>query len=461
MTDGTNPPSHPQPEPAPGSGGYGFPPGPPAQGGYGYPTPSAGYGYPQAGQQPNPYQQDAGGGYPQGAGAGYQQDPAGGYPQGAEAGYQQDPAGGYPQGAEAGYQQDPAGGYPQDAGAGYQQDPAGGYPQDAGAGYQQDAGGGQWATAPAQPGFTRLAGPDLPGTSQQPDWEAMADRSAAERRKKRLWTLGGGVTVLALLAGGGTFFLLGGDEDGQDAQPSNSASASPEPDDAKGPAAYTATVAGDDTLLRDSYGSMGIRLGADLKVGPLGKRFQVIGKGNGNSWGQSAEPVVDVTKSFTVTARAYNSAAKGSRIIMSQGDGESFSFELGVNEVNGKQAWIFRVQTGDKGAAATTRTVTAEGLNMVKTPTLLMATYDAEKKAIALYVDGKKAGETPVPPIWQAPGPLQLGRSKHHNIWTGPWQGALHSIKTYDMAFTEEQAAGYKEGKLEPSPKPTHAWLLT
>lgn len=273
----------------------------------------------------------------------------------------------------------------------------------------------------------------------------MADRSAAERRKKRLWMLGGGVTVLALLAGGGTFFLLGNDDDGQDAQPSNSASASPEPEDAKGPAAYTATVAGDDTLLRDSYGSMGIRLGPDLKVGPLGKRFQVIGKGTGNSWAQSAEPVVDVTKSFTVTARAYNSAAKGSRIIMSQGDGESFSFELGVNEVNGKQAWIFRVQTGDKGAAATTRTVTAEGLNMVKTPTLLMATYDAEKKAIALYVDGQKAGETPVPPIWQAPGPLQLGRSKHHNIWTGPWQGALHSLKTYDMAFTAEQAAAYKE----------------
>ncbi|WP_314242461.1 LamG-like jellyroll fold domain-containing protein [Streptomyces kutzneri] len=381
MSDGTNPPSHPQPEPAPGSGGYGFPPGPPAQDGYGYPTPSGGYGYPQTEQQPNPY--------------------------------------------------------------------------------QQDAGGGQWP--PAQPGFTRLAGPDLPGASQEPDWEAMADRSAAERRRKRLWMLGGSVTVLALLAGGGTFFLLGGDEDGQDAQPSNaaSASASPEPEDSKGPAAYTATVAGDDTLLRDSYGSMGIRLGPDLKVGPLGKRFQVIGKGNGNSWGQSAEPVVDVTKSFTVTARAYNSAAKGSRIIMSQGDGESFSFELGVNEVNGKQAWIFRVQTGDKGAAATTRTVTAEGLSMVKTPTLLMATYDAEKKAIALYVDGKKAGETPVPPIWPAPGPLQLGRSKHHNIWTGPWQGALHSIKIYNMAFTEEQAAAYKEGKLEPSPKPTHAWLLT
>ncbi|CAM5667375.1 LamG-like jellyroll fold domain-containing protein [Streptomyces avidinii] len=400
MTDGTNPPSHPQPEPAPGSGGYGFPPGPPAQGGYGYPSSAGSYGYPPAGQQPNPYQQDP-----------YQQP-------------------------------DP-----------YQQHDA----------YQQpDAGGGQqWPPAPAQPGFTRLAGPDLPGASEPVDWEAMADRSAAERRKKRLWMLGGGITVLALLAGGGTFFLMGsGDDGGQpDAQPTNSSS--PEPEDSKSPGGYTATVAGDDTLLRDSYGSMGMRLGPDLKVGPLGKRFQVVGRGNGNSWAQSAEPVVDVTKSFTVTARAYNSAAKGSRIVMSQGDGESFSFELGVNEVNGKQAWIFRVQTGDKGAAATTRTVTAEGLSMVKTPTLLMATYDAEKKAIALYVDGKKAGETPVPPIWQAPGPLQLGRSKHHNIWTGPWQGALHNIKVYDMAFTAEQAAGYKEGKLEPAPKPTHAWLLT
>ncbi|MGW6984414.1 LamG-like jellyroll fold domain-containing protein [Streptomyces sp. NPDC054932] len=381
MTDGTYPPSHPQPEPAPGSGGYGFPPGPPAQGGYGYPSSGGSYGYPQTGQQPNPY--------------------------------------------------------------------------------QQDAGGGQWPPTPAQPGFTRLAGPDLPGASEQPDWDAMADRSAAERRRKRLWMLGGGVTVLALLAGGGTFFLIGnGDDGGQpDAQPV--VSASPEPEDSKSPAAYTATVKGDDTLLRDSYGKTGIRLGPDLKIGPLGKRFQVIGKGNGNSWGQSAEPVVDVTKSFTITARAYNSAAKGSRIVMSQGDGESFSFELGVNEVNGKQAWIFRVQTGDKGAAATTRTVTAEGLSMVKTPTLLMATYDAEKKAIALYVDGKQAGETPVGPIWQAPGPLQLGRSRHHNIWTGPWQGALHNIKIYDGAFSPEQAAAYKEGKLGPTPKPTHAWLLT
>ncbi|MFJ3979279.1 LamG-like jellyroll fold domain-containing protein [Streptomyces sp. NPDC090021] len=319
--------------------------------------------------------------------------------------------------------------------------------------YQQDA-------APAGPGLTRLAGPDTPGAAEQPDWEAMADRSEAARRKKKRWVLVGGTTALVLLAGGGTFFLMSGQgdtADGTNAQPSASAA----PDGSKSPMPYTATVAGDDRLLRDSYGQIGIRMGPGLKVAPVGERFQVLGKGNGTAWGQAAEPVVDVTKSFTVTARVYNSAAKGSRIAISQGDGESYSFELGVTEVNGKQAWIFRVQTGDKGAEATTRTVAAEGLNVLKTPTLLMATYDAEKKAIALYVDGKKAGETPVPGIWQGPGPMQLGRSRHHNIWTGAWLGGLHNIKVYDAAFTQEQAAGYKEGKLSPEPKPAHAWLLT
>ncbi|MGW0364957.1 LamG-like jellyroll fold domain-containing protein [Streptomyces sp. NPDC002990] len=384
MTDGTNPPSSPQPEqPSPGSGGYGFPPGPPASGGYGYPSgPPApgGYGFPQAGQ-PNPYQQEA------------------------------------------------------------------------------------YGPGPAAPGAWPPAAEPLPplgGTGDQPDWDALADRAAAERRKKRLWLVVGGVTVLALLAGGGTFLMMKGD--GQDpkvvADEQSSASASPKPDDSKAPA-YSPTVEGDATQLRDSNGKLGIRLGPDVQVTPVGKRFQIVMKGTANSYAQAAEPAVDVTKSFTVTARLYNSAAKGGRIAVSQGDGESFSYELGLDEVNGKHAWFFRVQSGDKGAAATTRTVVAEGVNTFKTATMLMATYDAEKKTIALYVEGKKAGEAQVPGIWQAPGPLQLGRSKHHNIWIGAWQGAMHNIRIYDTAFTPEQASSYKEGKLGAATKPAHSWLLT
>ncbi|MFD4243918.1 LamG-like jellyroll fold domain-containing protein [Streptomyces sp. NPDC058525] len=406
MSDGTNPQSNPQPEPAPGSGGYGFPPGPPAQGGYGFPPgpppAQSGYGFP-----PGPPAQE-GGGY------------------------------GYPQAG-------PPNPYQPDA---HQPDP-----------YRQDAGAQQAPWSPGQPGIPGQ-GPGPGG--DQPDWEAMADRSAAERRKKRLWMLGGGVTVLALLAGGGTFFLLGGEEDPEVPTDDPAVSASASPGGPSGSAApYSPTVEGDATLLRDSNGKIGIRLGSGTQIAPVGKRFQIVSKGTSKSYAQASEAAVDVTKSFSVTARLYNSAAKGSRIAVSQGDGESFSFELGIDQVNGKQAWIFRVQTGDKGAAATTQTVVAEGLNMVKTPTTVIGAYDAEKKTIALYVDGKKAGEAAVPGIWQAPGPLQLGRSRHHGIWSSAWQGGMHNIRIYETAFSPELAAAYKEGKMPAATKPSHSWLLS
>ncbi|MFI5621027.1 LamG domain-containing protein [Streptomyces sp. NPDC051567] len=400
MTDGTPPPSNPQPEPAPGSGGYGFPPGPPPGGGYGYP--------------PGP---PAGGGY--------------GYPPGA---------GGY--------------GYPQQGGPNpYQRDP-----------------GAPWPPAqPGPPGQGPAEGAGQQGPGQQPDWEAMADRSAAERRRKRLWMLGGAVTVLALLGGGGAFLLLGGDgqrdRDEADAKPSASApaqaSATPGPGGSKAPVDQSPTVAGDPTLLRDRSGQTGLRMGSEAAVFPMDKRYEVRMKGSANSYAQSAEPVVDTSKSFSVSARVYNVAPKGARFAVSQGDGESFSFELGADEVNGKLAWVFRVQTGDQGADSSTRAVVAEGAPMERTWTALTGTYDAEKKTVALYVDGKRAGEVPVAGVWQGPGPLQLGRARHHGIWTGMWNGAVDNVRVFAAALSQEQVTALRAGKPDPAVRPTGSWLIS
>ncbi|MEV7519570.1 LamG-like jellyroll fold domain-containing protein [Streptomyces sp. NPDC091371] len=377
MTDGTNPPSNPQPEPAPGSGGYGFPPGPAASGGYGYPQ-GGGYGYP-----PN-----------------------------------------------------------------------------------QSAG----AFGPAQP-FAPGPEPDLGAipSADQPDWEAMADRSAAERRKKRLWMIGGAVTVLLLLAGGGTFFLLKGDKPAEDdgnnvADNTPSASASPDPGASASPSkGYSPTVASDPSLLRDSVGKTSLRMGPEATVPKVGEHFELRLKGNANSYAQATEAAVDTTKSFSLSARVNNaSAAKGPHIAMSQGTGESFSFELGADEVNGKQAWVFRVRTTEKSAKPTIVTVAAEGLKTVKDTTVLTAVHDAEKKMIALYVEGKKAGEAQIPGIWQNAGPLQLGRARHDNNWVGAWTGSLTYIRFYGTAFTPEQAAAYRKGQLDDAAKATgtHSWVI-
>ncbi|MFC9294487.1 LamG-like jellyroll fold domain-containing protein [Streptomyces sp. NPDC057011] len=399
MTDGTNPPSNPQPEPAPGSGGYGFPPGPPAPGGYGFPP-----------AQPGPPAQ-GGYGFPQ-TGGGY------GFPPAAPAG------GGF--------------GPPQAFGPG--------------------------------PG---LPGPDqgLPvmPSAEQPDWEAMADRTAAERRKKRLWMIGGAVAVVLLLAGGGTFFLLKGDKpaddgtkDVADNQPSASASAAPDPN-ASPSKSYSPTVSSDPSLLRDSVGKTNIRMGPEATVPKVGERFELHLKGNPNSYAQATEAAVDTTKSFSLSARVNNtSPAKGAHIALSQGTGESFSFELGADEVNGNQAWVFRVRTNEKGAKPTIVTVAAEGQKTVKDTTVLTAVHDAEKKMISLYVEGKKAGEAQIPGIWQNAGPLQLGRARHENAWAGAWTGSMNYIRFYGTAFTPEQAAAYRKGELDDAAKgtATHFWVI-
>ncbi|MFJ8011556.1 LamG-like jellyroll fold domain-containing protein [Streptomyces sp. NPDC096339] len=367
MTDGTNPPSSPQPQPAPGSGGYGFPP--PQGSGYGYP--------------PN-----------------------------------------------------------------------------------QPAGGGFGPPTPFLPGPDQGL-PVMP-SADQPDWEAMADRSAAERRRKRLWMIGGAVTVLLLLAGGGTFLLLKGDKSGgddpkdvADNPPASSAPASPDPG-ASSSKAYSPTVASDPSLLRDGAGKTHIRMGPEATVPKVGERYELRLKGNANSYAQATEAAVDTTKSFSLSARVNNtSPAQGAHIAFSQGTGESFSFEVGADEVNGKQAWVFRVRTTEKGTKPTIVTIAAEGAKTVKTTTVLTAVHDAEKKAIALYVDGKKAGEAQIPGIWQNAGPFQLGRARHDNTWVGAWQGSMNYIRFYGTAFTPEQAEAYRKGELDAAAKATatHFWV--
>ncbi|MGW5851617.1 LamG-like jellyroll fold domain-containing protein [Streptomyces sp. NPDC055254] len=405
MTDGTNPPSNPQPEPAPGGGGYGFPPGPPASGGYGYPPgppASGGYGYP-----PGP---------PISGGFG----PA---PTGSD-GY------GYPQGGAAGpYQQGP------------------------------DLPG---ATQPI-PHLGQQPGPPEPAAftpTAQPDWQALADRTEAQRSRRKLLAICVSAVLVVAAAGGAYFFFMGSGPDEPD-KPPVATSDAPEPPasaDEDGP-----TVPGEPTLLRDranSGPSVQLAMSSGLELAKMDNRNEVRLKGGPESYAQGSEQAVDVTKSFTVTTRAYTVVDSGSRMAISQGDGVSYSFELGFEKVNGKPSWVFRVQTGDKGAAATAQQVVADAPDPLKKWTQLTGTYDAEKKVIALYVNDKAAGEVKVTGIWAGPGPVQLGRARHHGIWSGSFVGSLDRIRIWTKALTPEQVTILDSGKLDKLGKPSHAWLI-
>ena len=68
--------------------------------------------------------------------------------------------------------------------------------------------------------------------------------------------------------------------------------------------------------------------------------------------------------------------------------------ELGHEAVNGKNSWIFRVQSGTDGAEATTSQVASDGLKTAGAWAMLTGTYDATTKTIKLYVDDELLNET-------------------------------------------------------------------
>ncbi|MGW6705758.1 LamG-like jellyroll fold domain-containing protein [Streptomyces sp. NPDC054956] len=306
--------------------------------------------------------------------------------------------------------------------------------------------------------------PQAQPSSEEPDWSALAEGADQERRKKRLWAIGGGVTVLALLAGGGAFLLLGdggsGSKDDAKADASPAASASPSVSGSKAPVDNTPTVAEDPTKLRDRTAKAHLKMGGEATAAAVDKRYEFRTTGTANSYAESEKALLDVSQSFTVTARVSNSAPKGRQIAISQGNEKTFSFELGSDEVNGKPAWVFRVQTDAAGADATTKTVVAEGLKMDNTMTELTGTYSDMTKMITLFVDGKQISETRVPGVYKAPGPLELGRTRALDNWAGAWTGAMDSVRVYRIALSPEQVNDQKPGKLDASIRPVGSWLL-
>ncbi|MFD6970992.1 LamG domain-containing protein [Streptomyces sp. NPDC059949] len=359
-----------------------------------------------------------------------------GFPQGQSGGY------GYPQGQPGGY------GFPQPGQPNPYQQPQ---PGPVGLPPQHQQQQQQQPSASQPPAFT---------SSPQPDWQALADRSEAQKRtRKRIWIVGIGVVACGLGVGAGLFIIdkTGKGDDKPGPGTSQAAPSAPGKDSADPNAP---TVPGEPNLLRDRSGQINVALSPDAALGKVDNGNVLRLRSNGNSYAQAAEQVVDASKSFTVSAWVYNEADGGSRFAISQGDGTSYSFELGREDTNGKKAWVFRMQTDEKGAASTAAAAFSDGYNTVRTWALLTGVYDAEAKTMTLYVDGKEAGKTPVAKTWAGQGPLQMGRSRHHGIWSGPWAGVIGHVLVWERPLTADQVAALKGGKLDKEIKPVASWLV-
>ncbi len=168
---------------------------------------------------------------------------------------------------------------------------------------------------------------------------------------------------------------------------------------------------------------------------------------DGTSSLQTAGPVLDTARSFTVAAWAYpTNADLNSAVLAQQGKSES-GFYLKLDSVNGDK-WSFVMYNYDDAASPNTY-ATSTSVAPLNAWTHVAAVYDGPAKQMRLYVNGvlqttKAINAAHVP--WTSYGPLTIGRLKYHGNQTDFWKGQISDVQVYQKALTAAEIGTVQGG---------------
>ncbi|TDD38535.1 LamG domain-containing protein [Actinomadura sp. KC06] len=153
-------------------------------------------------------------------------------------------------------------------------------------------------------------------------------------------------------------------------------------------------------------------------------------------------PVVDTTKSFSMSAWA-RPARDGDSVVIAATGRLSNAFAL---QSRGGH-WAF-VMTGSDSRGAATAQAVAERPVYRGTWAHLVGSYDATKKRLRLYVNGALASDAPAgDSAWNARGPLRIGAGAGR----GAFHGDLDEVRVFDRMIVADEAA-----ELPKVPKRVH-----
>ncbi|MFD5435898.1 LamG-like jellyroll fold domain-containing protein [Kitasatospora sp. NPDC127067] len=314
-----------------------------------------------------------------------------------------------------------------------------------------------------QQGGFQPPGPAVPPAGT-PNWEALAEQNEQSAKRGRRLKLIGAVTAVVVVAaaGGGGYWYY---QHGKEKTPAAHGPGTPSPT-VSGPSNTTSAppLKGIDSpptvgSLPAKKGAAALNLGADAKQGTMaGVSGQVLKLPSGqDSFASTSTSVVEVNKSFTVSARVLVDVPNGNRSAVSQGDGQYYSYALGRANNNGHDQWYFKVQVPGGGSAI----AWSKGDATVNQWVLLTGVYDDPSGQLTLYVNGapqssaKSAGVQP-----SGTNSLQVGRLSSNSQWADPWHGAVADIQVWDQVLPEADIVKIVAGPSSPpSIAPTGAWL--
>ncbi|MBB5492967.1 LamG domain-containing protein [Nocardiopsis metallicus] len=171
----------------------------------------------------------------------------------------------------------------------------------------------------------------------------------------------------------------------------------------------------------------------------------------GDSLLNTADPVIDTTGSFAVSAWVYlDEIPEGNATAVSQAGEFQSGFHLGY-QGHSTQAWTFKMAPHDDGPTSGASGWTyANASDPVELGvwTHLLGTYSPDTGELALYVDGVEQSRVQHPTAWKAEGGLVIGGGQHQGNLTYHWPGGIDDVRVWDRSVLDD--AVYEDGEVHP-----------
>ncbi len=160
----------------------------------------------------------------------------------------------------------------------------------------------------------------------------------------------------------------------------------------------------------------------------------VLGLGGTSGYGATSGPLIDTTRSFSISAWAEPSVSSAG-VIASQ-DGTSISgFVLYATATGG---WAFAMSPTDSATSTADKASTASSTDNPGKWTYLTATYNAANGTMSLYVNGALAATGTHTTTWNATGSFVIGRD-FVSAPDGFFNGDISNVQAFNYALSAPQ----------------------
>ncbi|MGP4000663.1 glycerophosphodiester phosphodiesterase family protein [Streptomyces sp. 8N706] len=189
-------------------------------------------------------------------------------------------------------------------------------------------------------------------------------------------------------------------------------------------------------------------LAGGAEPGAVGKVGTALKLNGTSAYAATAGPVVDTTKSFSVSAWVKLDNKDRNHTFLSQAGDRASAFQLYYSKAYDK--WVFNRHSTDTDGPDLVRALSKDAAQL-GVWAHLTGSYDADKQTLSLFVNGRLQQSVQVTTAWRATDGLQIGRLRSHGAWKEYASGVIDDVRTVQSAATQADANALFEGGL-----PTH-----